>query len=350
MYKPTFPLHMVFILGSHCNLSCIHCSSNADREGLMGFTTAQAKEIVDQMAEVGVIDVAYSGGEPLLRRDLPELVNYARSKGLTVGTSTNGYPLTDKTADNLKAAGLNRLQVSIDGTKAVHDVVRGAGSFEKAVEAVRRSVRRGIRTHVSFTAMRMNAHLLPDMIELCVELGASGFNLSQFVPTGRGPKEQDLDATTSRKLLVTWLAAKRRHPELYMSAHSAGLADLDPDRDDCRGGCQAGLAIGCITADGDVTPCVMFPLSLGNLRNATLREIWSASPTIASLRGRQVLGACGACEHRESCGGCRAAAWAWTGNMLAEDPRCWRAHGNMADTSNNVRIEPCLTSSFTVPA
>jgi radical SAM protein with 4Fe4S-binding SPASM domain len=325
MFKPSFPLHIVLILSNRCNLSCLHCSSNADKSGSIGYSTPEAKRILDQLADAGVIDVAFSGGEPLLRHDLPELVAYARSHGMTVGTSTNGYPLTDKTAERLKSAGLNRLQVSIDGTQQTHDIIRGQGSYVKAVAAVQRSVAVGLRTHISFTAMRLNVHHLEEVVRLCIALGADGFNLSQFVPTGRGPEEQDLGPTLAREVLLAWLDARRRYPDLYMSTHFAGLADLDLRNETCVGGCQAGLGLGCITAEGDVTPCVMLPLSLGNVRNQTFREIWSRSPTVAELQDRQLGGACGACEHRARCGGCRAAAWARTGDILAQDPRCWRA-------------------------
>tara|TARA_R110002167_G_scaffold94784_1_gene252762 strand:- start:4377 stop:4796 length:420 start_codon:yes stop_codon:yes gene_type:complete len=113
---------------------------------------------------------------------------------------------------------------------------------------------------------------------------------------------------------------------MYLSAHSAGLAALEPDTEDCRGGCQAGRSIGCITAEGDVTPCVMFPLVLGNIKQSSLREIWGQSDDVAQLKTRDVGGICGTCRYKENCGGCRAAAWAVDGDMMAEDPYCWIAN------------------------
>ncbi len=326
MFIPKFPLHFVFILSNRCNLACIHCSSNADDCGTLGHTTSEALEIVEQMAAIGVMDVAFSGGEPLLRKDLPRLVAYAGSLGMTTGTSTNGYPLTSSNARKLRGAGLTRLQVSLDGTKAMHDHIRGEGAFAKAVEAIRRSLDHGLTTHICFTAMRMNAHLLPEMIDLARNLGVDGFNLSQFVPTGRGTLDQGITPAVSRKLLETWLVARRHYPGMYLSTHSAGLAALEPDSADCRGGCQAGRSIGCITAEGDVTPCVMFPLVLGNLKDCSLRDIWEQSETVAQLKARDVGGACGACRYKDRCGGCRAAAWAVDGDMMAEDPYCWIAN------------------------
>lgn len=333
MFIPKFPLHFVFILSNRCNLACIHCSSNADLCGALGYSTEEALDIVDQMSAIGVMDVAFSGGEPLLRKDLPQLVAHARSLGMTAGTSTNGYPLTDRNARKLYDAGLTRLQVSLDGTEEMHDRIRGKGAFAKAIEAINRSLTHGLTTHICFTAMRMNAHLLPNMIALARELGVDGFNLSQFVPTGRGTIDQGVSPQMSRELLQTWLAARKRYPDMYLSAHSAGLAALEPDAADCRGGCQAGMSIGCITAEGDVTPCVMFPLVLGNLKRDSLRNIWEQSETVATLKSREVKGICGTCRFKKTCGGCRAAAWAVDGDMMAEDPYCWIATPPSAQSS-----------------
>lgn len=324
MFTPAFPLHVVFILDTRCNLACTHCSSAASTGGSRGFDTAGAMHVLDQLAQAGVMDVAFSGGEPLLRNDLEALIEHARRRSLTVGTSTNGYALTEKRAKALAAAGLNRLQISLDGTPATHDAIRGDGAFAHAHAAIGRSKRAGLRTHVCFTAMRGNATELAQVIELAFEAGADGFNLSQFVPTGRGALEQDLDAASSRRVLEVWLRARREHPGMYFATHSTGLMDLDPTEGQCAGGCQAGMGIGCIGADGEVMPCVMFPLVLGNLKDQPFREIWATHPLLERLRRREVSGSCGACRHRMACAGCRAAAWARTGDPLAADPRCWR--------------------------
>lgn len=348
MFYPSFPLHFVFILGYKCNLACVHCSSNADSRGSLGYSTEEASNILKQMAKIGVVDVAFSGGEPLLRRDLEDLVRFASVNGLSTGTSTNGYAVTERRAHSLKAAGLGRLQVSLDGTQEAHERVRGKGSFDRAVSAIRVSLNAGLRTHICFTAMRSNAHLLPEMINLALELGVDGFNLSQFVPTGRGAASEALAPLTAKRLLEVWLDARARYPALHLTAHSSGLAALSPETQPCRGGCQAGISIGCITPDGDVTPCVMFPLSLGNLKDRPLAEIWANSPIVGTLKSRSVKGGCASCAHRTACGGCRATAWALTGDMMAEDPSCWLAQGSWSTPSgSDTREIACPTSSST---
>jgi radical SAM protein with 4Fe4S-binding SPASM domain len=176
--------------------------------------------------------------------------------------------------------------------------------------------------------MSINAHQLEEVIALAARMGVHGFNLSQFVPTGRGQRHLDVNPMTARALLEIWLTGRKAYPGISFTAHSAGLADLEPASDHCIGGCQAGLGIGCITAEGDVTPCVMFPYKLGNLNERSFAQIWIDAQLRGKLASREVNGACGTCAHRVACGGCRGAAWAYTGDPLAEDPRCWvgRSH------------------------
>lgn len=280
----------------------------------------------------------------MLRRDLERLIEHASAAGMTTGTSTNGSAMTAQRAASLKAAGLDRLQVSLDGLRAEHEAVRGTGAFDKAPKAIRFSLDAGLRTHICFTAMRSNAHLLPDMIALAENLGVDGFNLSQFVPTGRGSLSEGLEPTVAKKLLETWLVEHRRRPKLHMTAHSSGLAALEPAATECRGDCEAGISIGCIMPNGDVTPCVMFPMPIGNLTMRGLRKIWTESPVIDELHARHVKGTCGLCHHRKTRGGCRASAWAVTGDMMAEDPYCWLVDSCRADKAPSAKDQPCLTS------
>jgi AdoMet-dependent heme synthase len=319
VFSPAFPLHVVFILDTRCNLSCTHCSSAASRRSRAGFDTAGAQRVISEIAELGVVDLALSGGEPLLRRDLERLIGHACSLGLTVGTSTNGFALTKARAASLRDAGLGRLQVSLDGLACAHDRIRGTGSFDRAIKAIRTGVAAGLRTHVCFTAMRSNIDSLEDCIALAMSLGVHGLNLSQFVATGRGAQSENLLPEQARMAIEVWSAARASRPDMYFTAHAVG-----PFVDGSTGGgCQAGRAIACVTSTGDVTPCVMLPLVLGNLTQRTFREIWTGGEVLDRLRARKVRGACGACALREQCGGCRAAAWAHTGDLYAADPQCW---------------------------
>lgn len=328
MFVPRYPLHVVFCLTGACNLRCLHCSSAAGRRLPDEFSTAAARAVLDELAALGVVDVAFSGGEPLLRPDLCDLVAHAAALGLRTGTSTNGRFLSAERAAALKAAGLGRLQVSLDGPPAVHDAIRGAGVYADAVAAIERSVAAGLTTHVCFTAMARNYRYLAAVTATAAELGAHGFNLSQFVPLGRGSLREDLTPAAARAVMQTWLEQRQRYPRMRFFTHLAGLALLDPGAARLPSfiGCQAGIYLACITAAGDVTPCVMFPLTLGNLRRQSFQAIWDSAAPIRLLKERRLDGACGACSFKSRCGGCRAAAYIYHGDFLADDPRCWLLH------------------------
>lgn len=337
MFLPAYPLHVVLIVTNRCNLRCTHCSSAAGEASREELTRAELERIIAELSDLGVVDLALSGGEPLMYPDLPDLISFARAAGMRVGTSTNGAPLTARRAERLRDAGLSRLQISIDGPAPVHDRIRGRGSFARAVTAVERSLAAGLRTHLCFTAMRSNHAYLGDVIELARSMGVDGFNLSQFVPVGRGCLEEDLRPSESLELMRRWASERRKSPQIAFYAHLSGLAAVDLEAASAPGfiGCQAGIHIACVTALGDVLPCVMFPLALGNVRKQSFREIWEGSPVVADLRARVLGDGCGSCSHRLRCGGCRAAAYIHTGDYRADDPRCWLLQGKPGEVGTN---------------
>lgn len=325
---PRAPYHVVWLATNACNARCVHCSSNAARALPGELSTGEAQTMLASLARWGVFDVAFSGGEPLVRRDIIDLVGFATSIGLRVGLGSNGTTVRPRTVDRLVAGGLHRLQVSIDGTAATHDLARRwPGLFRRSETAILAGVAGGLRVHVCFTAHRLNHIELDAVIDHCLSWGVHQFNLSRFVPTGRGGRGLDLTNDQWRDL-VTALERRRREltGRLDFSTHLAQLVLVDPGLACVPGfaGCQAGRGQACIGPCGDVTPCVMLPVAIGNIRNRPIEDIWAHSPLIRSLHDRDNLGGrCRDCAFRESCGGCRGVAYAYTGDPLAGDPRCW---------------------------
>lgn len=173
--------------------------------------------------------------------------------------------------------------------------------------------------------MKSNYREFEEVAERAISWGAEGVNLSQYVATGRGCHLQALGRAENRELLETWLLLRKEHPSVQFTAHMAGLATVAPELAAAPGfiGCQAGVHIACITARGDVTPCVMLPLVLGNLRNESFAEVWGSSGAVRRLQSREDLaGACRGCALTEKCGGCRAVAWANNGDLMGEDVAC----------------------------
>jgi AdoMet-dependent heme synthase len=337
-FVPEFPFHLVWNVTNACNLHCEHCFSASGKPLPDELTTAEAYDLLEQLADAGVFDLAFCGGEPLIRRDVFDLLGYASAAGITTGLGSNGWLIKERVMEKLHRAGVQRVQISLDGLEENHDRIRGrAGLFARTVAGIKISVASGMRTHVCFTPHRGNLADLEPVIDLCAELGVHLFNLSQFVPVGRGQQVRDLSVRQWQDILALWQRKRRQYAgRMAFASHLAQLALVDPDIASAAGfrGCQAGTGQGAITATGDVLPCVVLPIPAGNIREKRFADIWRDSPVLRGLRARDKLGGlCGSCALRERCGGCRAVAWAYSGDCLAEDPRCWLVDALRHETS-----------------
>jgi len=276
----------------------------------------------------GVVDLGISGGEPMLRKDLPAIIGHAKKRGMTVGVGSNGTTLVPKTAQRLRALGLDRYQVSLDGSRAQHDALRRwPGLFDKAVLSIGIAREHDLRVHVCMTVHRLNVDELEALAEHVAALGVHRLNISRFVPTGRGTEALDLPDAAWRGVIQRCVELRdRMRGRLEVVSHLALQILADPEIAEMPSfvGCQAGIGQGCVTANGTVYPCVLLPIPVGNVRRAAFETIWRRSPVIQALQRRDSLeGACSHCAVRSRCGGCRAVAFAKTGNYLATDGRCW---------------------------
>ncbi len=327
-FTPEAPLHVVWNVTNACNLRCEHCFAASARPLPGELTTTEALDMIDQLADAGVFDLAFCGGEPFLRRDLFQLMAHASGRGMVTAVGSNGWLVTRRLLARVRDAGVTRFQVSLDGLEATHDRIRRrAGLFRRSVAAIADGIDSGLRTHVCFTAHRGNLAELEAVVDLAARLGVHLFNLSQFVPVGRGDRDRDLTVAQWREVIEVWQRKRDEYAgRMMFTSHLAQLALVDPQIAGQPGfrGCQAGTGQAAITADGDVLPCVVLPMPVGNIRRQRFMDIWNGSPVLTRMRLRQGLGGlCGSCAMRERCGGCRAVAWAYTGDCFAEDPRCW---------------------------
>jgi radical SAM protein with 4Fe4S-binding SPASM domain len=328
VFIPETPYHMVWLATDACTARCQHCSSNSAKRSPDELTTDEAKDMIDQLAAAGVIDLGISGGEPLLRRDMLEIISHAKQRNMTVGIASNGAKLSATRASLLAAAGLDRLQVSLDGFAEQHDKLRRwPGLFECVLETIQTAYESGLRVHVCCTVTRLNCDSLEAFVAFLSGTGIKRLNLSRFVPTGRGSDLLDPGDNAWRTIIERSGRLKVAYAgRLEITTHLAQqiLVDTEPESMTVFAGCQAGRGQGCITANGTVLPCVLLPISVGNIRRNDFRKMWTSSPTIQAFQNRDRLkGACGTCSLRERCGGCRAVAYARSRDPLAEDPRCW---------------------------
>lgn len=196
------PFLVVWDLTYACNLKCKHCYSTAGKPWRDELSKEEAIKAVDILADAGVTAIAFSGGEPLLRKDFFDIAGYASTKGMFVAVATNGTLITKEAARKIKEVGIGFVQISLDGTKQTHENFRGIkGIYDRVIEGIRNAESEGLTVCISTTATKLNAFDIPSMMDLAEELGVEWFMLYNFIPTGRGGFEIDLAAGEKEKLL-----------------------------------------------------------------------------------------------------------------------------------------------------
>jgi radical SAM protein with 4Fe4S-binding SPASM domain len=337
-----FPAHPVLEITAACNLRCIHCHTSGGSRADDELTTGEVKRLLDQLAGVREFRmVAFTGGEPLVRGDLFELLAYSKALGFSNTLATNGTLIDDAVARRLRDCGVVIGAVSLDGFDAeTHDYVRNQpGSFEAAMRGIRALQRAGIPLHINITAMEYNLEQLEPLMALVDELNTAILIIYQLVPVGRGRgiEQAALDLGANERLIRFMVRAQREARTIMEPVAGPQYWSFLLHRDEIAGGpllrlaetvfhgCSAGRGFVYIKPNGEVWPCPFVEVSCGNVRETPFEIIWAESPIFADLRAREerLQGQCGECEYRRLCGGCRGRAWATTGDYLAEDPSCF---------------------------
>lgn len=322
-------------LTRRCNLKCSHCYISAGPgESARGeLDTAACFRVIDQLLEVNPAPMLIlSGGEPLLRDDLAGIAAHATGQGATVVVGTNGTLLTDQRIAALMAAGVTGVAVSVDSLRPeYHDRFRrGTDALADTTAALQRMRANRLDFIVQTTATRGNKREVPSLLMWAAEQGAVSFNLYFLVPTGRGGQLTDLDADEYESLLGELAEYERRYRGTMMVRAKCAphfirkVYEESPESSvlNYQTRCPCGIQYCRITPEGRLTPCPYMPKVAGDLTQQTFGEIWNGSELFRDLRRRELGGKCGACEYRLICGGCRARAFAATGDHLAADPSC----------------------------
>jgi len=342
--KPPPQLRMVaWELTRGCNLACVHCRASAERGPYPGeLTTEECFRVMDGIAFISKPVIILTGGEPLLRTDIFDLTRYGSNKGFRMVMATNGTLITRENAREMKASGIQRISVSLDGPDAeTHDSFRKVkGAFEASLRGIEIARQADLPFQINTTITKMNLHLISDILRLAVDLGAVAHHIFLLVPTGRGKelRDQEISALDYEKTLH-WFYEQTDQVPLQLKATCAPhyyrilrqrakkegkkMTLKEHGLDAMTRGCLGGISFCFISHRGQVQPCGYLELNCGDVREKTFREIWASSGIFQNLRNTNgYQGKCGRCEYRKVCGGCRARAYEISGDYMAEEPYC----------------------------
>jgi 12,18-didecarboxysiroheme deacetylase len=344
---------VVWNMTRQCNLKCVHCYAQAKvTPNENELSTAEGKNLIDDLSRFGAPVMLFSGGEPLMRPDLPELAQYAVSKGMRAVISTNGTLITREKARIFKDIGLSYVGISLDGLREVNDCFRGVkGAFAQALEGIRNCREAGIKVGLRFTINKMNADQVEPIFDLLRDENIPRVCFYHLVYAGRGSQlmEEDLDHAATRQVVdlitdrtkelfdqglekeVLTVDNHADGPYLYLRLLKEGSARAPEVLEllQMNEGNSSGRGIGCVSWDGQVHADQFWRhYSFGNVRQRPFSEIWQdmANPLMARLKEkkRYVTGRCAQCRWLDICGGnFRVRAEAATGDLWAPDPACY---------------------------
>ncbi len=368
--QPTrVPVVIVWNVTNKCNLNCLHCHQSStlspDEKEL---TTSEAFKIVDKLADAGLSILTFSGGEPLTRNDVFDVIKRASDNGLYCTIASNGILMKPEIVEKLCNVGIRRVEIGLDGATAkTHDFLRNKkGSFEATVNGIKNCVKYGNFEEIAITTTlyKSNVKEIPQIVNFTESLGATRFYLNRLIPAGRGVNITHLDVSNEEKRKVLNYLSNRFHESVIngdgIQCYARGmtyLARVGYEQSNGQifhvseafsgydkmfqmkfggelskfvrrfakgfSGCSAGLTYCGLTAQGDLLPCVPAPIKLGNLLEEKLEDIWANNKTLNQMRDRKHLkGSCRKCNYNGLCGGCRYTAYFMTGDWLGPDLSC----------------------------
>ena len=315
---------------NNCNMFCAHCYRESGEKAKGELDTVQAKKLISEVAKAGFKIMIFSGGEPMTREDIYELIAYAKEQGLRPVLGSNGSLITKEAAEKLKAAGLAGAGISLDSLdKKKHDDLRRMEhAWDLAVEGMKNCINAGIRTQIHTTVMDWNAEEIEDIMDFAVKIGASAHHIFFLVPTGRG--EEIVDQALGREeyeAILTRIMKKAATVPIEVKPTCAPqfmrVSEQMGQHLRFSKGCLAGISYCIISPKGDVQPCAYMKMEIGNVKETPFDEIWRDNEIFKMLRTESYKDGCGSCGFKKKCGGCRArAAYYHNGDYMAEDPFC----------------------------
>lgn len=364
---PYAPINVFWSITNRCNLICQHCFIESNTSSDNELTLGECKKVIDLLSEWGVLVINYSGGEAICRDDFFKILNYSHKKNIINLLTTNGTMISSEIVKKLRNNGLDFINISIDGKKETHDKLRGMGNYDRAIQAIKYCKEHGYNPGISLTANSMNVREIPEIIVTMKKLGVAHIGIRDLLPVGRGSEISDLILTKSDRysLLEAIMSMQKTYVEerdnfqVYYEGKLMQPMMLESDNEyfsstffgTCVSRelfsnlsftdlfnsfstvvkiitpfamtCSGGIFGLHIMPNGDITPCPTFQILIGNVKSDSFEDIWKNNQIMRSIRNKSLYqGKCKTCSSIHMCGGCRARAYANTGNYLSEDPGC----------------------------
>ena len=334
-----FGRHAVWEVTEACNLRCKHCHATSDQASPDELTTKEGMKFISELSRLRNFQMlVFSGGEPLMRPDIDELLLFSKKKGLITVIASNGTLIDAKRVLELKKLGVKGIALSLDSTEpSIHNEIRrNSNAFNLVLKAIEECKKAGIVVQINFTAMKDNLDSLENIVDFCNKMQVDILLCYQLICIGRGssinasaltPEENRQLVSKLRCLqknsitIIEPVACPQYWPHLIKrdSTTDNNLIVKHPFH-----GCSAGWGLLYLKPNGDLWPCPFVPVSGGNIRQNSLEEIYNNSKVFAELKDKgRLKGKCSDCSNRHICGGCRGKAFAKTSDYLSEDPDCY---------------------------
>ncbi len=346
------PIETNFVLQWHitnkCENRCAHCyipNSEKEEDSPNCITFLESKRIMDNLVDLGnkfkvLPRINFTGGNPLLRGDFPDLLKYAKNRKIVIGILGNPTPLTKRNLEILCENKVNRYQLSLDGLEQTHDLIRGKGNYSQTIEGIKKLNKHSIWVSIMSTVSKKNYLEIPSVCEVAYNSGAKHFDFARVVPVGEGKdflKEQ-LNPNEFREFLFTMQnkyeelmerGARpsfigRKDPLWYLMDKELGISKPFDKEEGVLEGCSIGKNGLCLDTDGSIYSCRRMPLAIGKIKNTNLIDFFLYSKELNKQREFEKIDGCGECDLMNVCRGCRAIAYANTGDYFSKDPQCWR--------------------------
>jgi len=330
-----------------CNLRCSHCYQN-DYSSPSELSIEGLKSIADKITDALTMwkkdgRIAITGGEPFIRKDMFNLLNYLEQKPeiKKIGILTNGTLIRNNVQSLKSLTKLHYIQLSLEGGKEKNDEIRGRGVFDQVIESTNLLKNADVPVRWMVTLHKGNVDEVPHIIDLALESNVDFLTFERLIPTGSG-KTMGNNVLSPQELLEVFECIVKRSNEEYSKGSTLTILKLralwvlidpksaeknaqTPIQKEVGASCSIGIDSICILPDATVLPCRRLPIPIGNLTEDSLFKIWYTSPLLWEIRNKDNLkGKCKDCEYIPRCGGCRAMAYSVTGDYLAEDPQCWK--------------------------